>query len=48
MKQVQTNFENETKKVLGDETSFGLAMVGHEKDENYKADEPPHEINNHI
>ena len=34
-KQVHTNFEMETSKVLGEGASFGLAMVNNEKLENY-------------
>ena len=33
-KQVMTNFETETKRMLGEGDKFALAMVDHEKTEN--------------
>ena len=47
-KQVHTNFELETSKVLGKGHEFGLAMMNNEKLENHKEQNENQEINNHV
>ena len=47
-KQIHTNFEKETSKILGEGRGFGLAMVNNEKIENFRIHDDHKEVNNHV